>query len=64
MNLVLVLLQTNQPPAADAHHKKRQEASKHHSRDEGTFTASGQSHEDPAPGSCDQNDGESEMALP
>lgn len=64
MDLVLVLLQPNQPPAADTHYKERQDASQYHSRDESTCAASGQGYKDAAPRSRNQDDRECEMALP
>lgn len=64
MNLIFILLQPDQPPAADAHNEECQDASKHHSRKEGALSASGQSHEDSTPRSCDQHNCKGEMTLP
>ena len=64
MDLILILLQSNKPPAADAHYEESKEASKHHPRDEGTRSASSQSNKYSTPRSRYQHDREGEMALP
>ncbi|KAK5012449.1 hypothetical protein LTR60_004374, partial [Cryomyces antarcticus] len=64
MDLILVLLQPNQPPAAHAHCKARQQATKHHPRNRCPPATARDCDADSTSGARDEEDGEGEVAVP